>query len=198
MLYPGYEELLDYIGGKYRGRVHNFYTATNGTVIPGDSLCEKLKQYDVFVEVDDYRSALQGGLIKNDIVIEKLRNYGIRYSDRKAGYWLNLDPKGQDNTEFDEASLRNWYDCCANPFASIHEGMLYSCNYDDYAKEAGLADKDEQDSLDLSLETDKKKILEFRMGYTGRGYTAFCRHCAGHEMTNAKHITVAEQMRREE
>lgn len=194
-LYPYYEEILSYIGEKYGNKVRNFYTATNGTIVPRESLCKLLKRFDVFVEVDDYRETLSEKIRKNDEVITVLKDWGIRYSDRGAGWWINLDPENHDNTMLSEKDLGIWYDTCNNPFASIHNGKLYSCNYDDYAKEAELVSESDEDYLDLSNKNNlnKKILLEFRQGFTSRGYTNFCKRCAGHEMINQKHIAVAEQ-----
>lgn len=192
--YPHYEELLEYIGSKYGKQIKDFYTATNGTVIPRASLVNSLKKYDVFVEVDDYRQTLSSDVLKNDDVLDMLCRHGIRHSDRGAGYWINLDPENQNNSSLSEQDLGIWYDTCNNPFASVHNGRLYSCNYDDYAKEAGIVADSDLDYLDLKEnDIDKKVLLEFRQGFTTRGYTNFCKRCAGHEMTNQKHIPVAEQ-----
>lgn len=193
-LYPYYEEILEYIGSKYSTQIGNFYTATNGTVVPRESLCKVLKKYNVFVEVDDYRRTLPAKVRKNDEIIQLFKKQGIRYSDRGAGYWINLDPEEQDNSSWSETELGIWYDICNNPFASVHNGRLYSCNYDDYAKEAELISHDANDVVVLEDKTiSKKELLEFRHGFSDRGYTEFCKRCAGHEMINKKHIPVAEQ-----
>lgn len=194
-LYPDYEEILGYIGEKYGNKVRNFYTVTNGTIVPRESLCKLLKRFDVFVEVDDYRETLPERVSKNDEVIAVLEGWGIRYSDNGADWWINLDPENHDNTMLSEKDLGIWYDTCNNPFTSIHNGKLYSCNYDDYAKEAELVSENDEDYLDLGNinNLDKKILLEFRQGYTSRGYTTFCKRCAGHLMINQKHIAVAEQ-----
>lgn len=195
-LYPYFVEILDYIGNNYGTRIGNLYTATNGTIVPNNDLCEALKKHNVFVEIDDYRDSLPIDKRKNDIIIDLFNKLCIRHSDRGAGYWIDLSPESQDNSELSGNELRIWYDTCNNPFASIHDGKLYSCNYDDYAKEAGIVEKNKDDILELDLvkNVDKKEILEFRHGYTCRGYVEFCKKCAGHEMTNKKHIPVAEQL----
>lgn len=195
-LYPHFEEILDYVGSRYGDRIGAIFTATNGTVMPGDGLCEMLKKYHVFVEIDDYRSSLPEKLVKNDQMIALFERLGICYSDRGASYWIDLCPETQDNSGLSEKELGICYDTCNNPFVSVHNGKLYSCNYDDYAKEAGIVGSNAEDimALDLDQMVDKKELLEFRHGYTNRGYVEFCKKCAGHEMTNKKHIPVAEQL----
>lgn len=194
--YPHFEAILEYIGETYGHKIRDIFTATNGTIIPRESLCTMLKKYNVFVEIDDYRTSLSAKLQKNDLIIAKFNELDIRYSDRGADHWINLDPESQDNSQLDDTELGIWYDTCSNPFASIHNCRLYSCNYDDYAKEAKIVDKsnNDDDSIDLRSSVDKKTLLEFRHGYTNRGYVEFCKKCAGHEMTNKKHIPVAEQL----
>ena len=198
-LYPEYEGLLNYIGENYYDRIGDIFTATNGTVVPREPLYVLLKKYDVFVEIDDYRATLPISLQNNDKIIELFKEKGIRYLDRGTDHWVNLDPAGQDNSNLTDKELGIWYDTCCNPYASIHEGKLYSCNYDDYAKEAGLVNHNEDDVMTFDKAgadfSTKKKILEFRYGFTKRGYVEFCKKCAGHEMTNKKHIPVAEQIR---
>jgi len=192
-LYPDFVRILSYVYENYGQRIGAVYTATNGTILPSDDICSALSTCNVFVEVDDYRSALSKPLLKNDSVIAKLKDYGICHSDRGADYWIDLLPHNYSNGCQNDNDLSIWYDTCNNPFASVHNGKLYSCNYDDYAKEAGIAAPNPDDYLDLSMSHSKRELVEFRQGYTKRGYVEFCKQCAGHEMTNRSHIAVAQQ-----
>ena len=194
-LFPEYIEIIRYVYYNYGGRIENIYTATNGTVLPSPELCKTFKECNVFVEVDDYRETLPEGRRKNDEIIAMFREYDICFSDRKSTYWIDLSPMSWDNSSLNNSELADYYTACNNPFASVHNGALYSCNYDDYAKEAGIVEHDDKDIflLDTNESICKKELVEFRHGYTDRGYLQFCRRCAGHEMTNRRHVKVAVQ-----
>lgn len=197
LMYTHLDELIEYIHMNYCAKIGQIFVATNGTIIPSERLCNILKGCDVFVEIDDYRNSLHKSMAKNDKLISLFHEYDISHLDRATDYWINLNPDSSID-KCDDVALENWYDTCNNPYASFHDDCLYSCNYDDYAKEAGLTSPRMEDIMKFGETSfaNKKILVEFRHGYTSRGYVEFCKKCAGHEMTNQHHIAVAQQIER--
>ena len=78
----------------------------------------------------------------------------------------------------------------------MREGKLYSCNYAAYATVAGIAgEQDTEEVYDLANHDDSrnKELVEFRLGYTSKGYTNFCKKCMGFTTYNNCPVPVAEQ-----
>lgn len=51
-----------------------------------------------------------------------------------------------------------------------------------------------EDTFDLAADGGRKKeLVEFRLGYTQRGYTSFCRRCRGFTSQNRRRVAPAEQ-----
>ena len=62
---------------------------------------------------------------------------------------------------------------------------------------AGIAgEQDLEEIYDLSdFSSDKKKeLVEFRLGYTTKGYTGFCRKCRGFTSENSEGVEPAVQL----
>ena len=55
LLYPYFSELVNYIIGKYKNKIFQLGTTTNGTVVPADEICKEMKKAEMYVWVDDYR-----------------------------------------------------------------------------------------------------------------------------------------------
>ena len=53
------------------------------------------------------------------------------------------------------------------------------CNYAMYADTAGICKAPEDEFFDLThyKESDKKSLVEFRLRYSAKGYTEFCKQC---------------------
>ena len=87
-------------------------------------------------------------------------------------------------------------DCCRHAWEELRDGKIYSCNYAAYATVAGIAgEQDIEETYNLATFTpDKKKeLVEFRLGYTEKGYTNFCKKCRGFTPENNEEKEPAEQ-----
>ena len=85
---------------------------------------------------------------------------------------------------------------CNQSCQELRDGKIYSCNYAAYATVAGIAgDEDLEEAYDLRTHTkDKQKeLVEFRLGYTTKGYTNFCKKCRGFTTENSVEIEPAIQ-----
>ena len=92
-------------------------------------------------------------------------------------------------------------DRCSQSWQELRDGRIYNCNYAAYATVAGIAgEQDIEETYDLaSFDAGKKKeLIEFRLGYTTKGYTNFCRKCSGFTPENNEAVKPAIQIKRGE
>lgn len=192
-LYPDQVELLNYIGGKYRGKINHLYTTTNGTIIPSDELCICLNNNNVEVILDDYTDTVPQCVSTIEKIVEKFKRYGVSYKRNKVETWIDLAPNETDNSDFDEKKLACLYSACAVPWVDLFESKLFSCDYTQYASRAGIVGTSDNDYFDLKKVVNRKELLEFRMGYTEKGYVELCKRCSGYVAINKNIIAPADQ-----
>lgn len=192
LLYPFFQELMDYIGEKYRAKISQFGITTNGTILPSDKLCKSMRDTGMSVWVDDYRKNVDMANGKYEKILKKLKEYGVIYYANYVDDWINIERNLESK---EENEVVNRCSLCSIPFVSLKNHKIYGCNYSDYACEAGVVKTMPKDFLDL-LEIDKsnrKMLLEYVMGYSERGYYSFCSKCEGSLSINLNKIPVAEQ-----
>ncbi len=197
MLYRHTADLIAYIDKKYGDRIDTLRTVTNGTVIPKEEVLQKLSQCNVEVTVDDYREAVPQFRERFDELICKLEEYHIRYYINKVESWIDLAPERTDYSGWSEEQLENHRKSCNQSWQELRDGKLYSCNYAAYATVAGIAgEQDTEEIYDLTAFTPnkKKELVEFRLGYTTKGYTNFCKKCRGFTPENTEEIEPAVQI----
>ena len=111
--------------------------------------------------------------------------------------WIDLAPEKTDYSGLQEEQLIAHRDSCTQSWQELRDGKLYSCNYAAYATVAGIAgSQDVEETYDLrSFSDDKKKeLVEFRLGYTEKGYTEFCKKCLGFTDKNTDKVKPADQI----
>jgi hypothetical protein len=193
-LYPDLPELLDYIIENYEKKIGLLEVVTNGTVLPSDKLCETLRRDNILLVIDNYCDALPQIEDTYQNVIQKVTDYQIKYIIQKADSWINLDPYNTNNAYFDEAQLCEYFNKCSVPWQEYRDGKLWLCNYASYAEIAGICAAGEAETFDISKDVNKRELLEFRLGYSDKGYTEFCKQCSGYG-NNCKIVKVAEQLK---
>lgn len=196
MLYKHTADLIEYIDKNYGNKIGTLRTVTNGTVVPKDEVLEKLSKCNIEITVDDYREAVPKFNSQFNRLIEKLKEYNIKYYINKVDSWIDLAPESTDYSKCSEEELICHRDSCSQSWQELRDGKLYSCNYAAYATVAGIAgEQDLEEVYDLMQFTpDKKKeLLEFRLGYTTKGYTNFCKKCRGFTPDNHIEMKPAEQ-----
>ncbi len=194
-LYPNLIELLEYIGKEYRHKIKDLTITTNGTVIPLDIICIIMKKYKINIILDDYTEKI-GKLETLNKIVNLLNEKEIPYIYNKVHNWIDLKPLSTDNSYMDEKTLERYYNACSVPYSSLQEEKIYSCNYANYAMEAGIMKVEENDYYSLKPFNTKKKIelLEFRLGYSKKGYVDMCKQCAGYIPINQNIVPAAEQV----
>ncbi len=197
MIYKYTVDLVEYIDKNYRDRIDTLRMVTNGTIVPKDDVLEKLSKCRLEITVDDYREAVPQFVEHFNQLIDKFNQYHIKYYVNKADSWINLAPEKTDYSNCTEEQLVKHRERCSQSWQELRDGKLYSCNYAAYATVAGIAgEQDLEEVYDLTKFTPKKKkeLVEFRLGYTTKGYTNFCKRCRGFTMENCEKVVPAEQI----
>lgn len=197
MLYKYTADIIGYIDKNYGNRIDTLRTVTNGTIVPSDEVLEKLSQCNVEITIDDYREAVPQYNQNFDVLLEKLNQYQIKYYINKADAWIDLAPEKTDYSGLSEDEMIAHRDNCNQSWQELRDGKLYSCNYAAYATVAGIAgEQDMEEVYDLHAFTQetKKELIEFRLGYTSKGYTNFCRRCRGFTTDNKAMVEPAAQV----
>lgn len=197
-IYQHTADLIEYIDKNYGGQIDTLRTVTNGTQVPKDEVLEKLSKCNVEITVDDYREAVPQFNDKFEQLIDKLEKYHINYYINKVDSWIDLAPERTDYLNWSDEALIKHRDCCSQSWQELRDGKLYSCNYAAYATVAGIAgEQDLEEVYDLTqfMPDKKKELIEFRLGYTTKGYTEFCKKCRGFTVDNNEICSVAEQIK---
>lgn len=197
MLYKHTAELIEYIDSNYGNRIDTLRTVTNGTVVPKEEMLQKLSKCNVEITVDDYRDAVPQFRERFDELIQKLEAYRILYYINKVDSWIDLAPDKVDYSGMSEDQLIAHRSDCSQSWQELRDGKIYSCNYAAYATVAGIAgEQDLEETYDLTSFTSnkKKELIEFRLGYTAKGYTNFCKKCRGFTSDNTEKMKPAQQI----
>lgn len=197
LIYKYTADLIEYIDRNYGDRIDTLRTVTNGTVVPGEKVLRKLSECDVEVTVDDYREAVPHFRERFDELVRKFKEYHIRYYINKADHWIDLGPEKTDFSSKNDQWLERHRESCSQSWQELRDGKLYSCNYASYATVAGIAgeqDLEEVYNLKTFRDDRKKELIEFRLGYTTKGYTNFCKRCRGFTTDNMDQVEVARQL----
>lgn len=195
LVYPQLAELITYIGKNYRHKIEEFIITTNGTITPSEQLYEVIFKYGLSMIVDDYSDRVGKKEVIDKIRVE-LNNWKIPYTVSKVESWIDLAYLVTENSNMGKIGLEDYYNSCSVPYTSLYDEKVSTCNYGDYAKNAGIIEVDEDDyfSLKNHNESNKKELVEFRLGYSRKGYSSFCKQCAGFIAINKNIIPVAEQI----
>lgn len=199
LLYKDLVPLIEYIDDNYREKIVRLEMVTNGTIIPDDHICEVLKRRDIYVFLDDYRMSIQNLDERYEKVYWKLKKYKITFVDNHVERWIRMYvPEEDEGMQLSEQALQRIYLKCSNPWSSLWQGKISSCNYAMYAAKAGICEGDDSESYDLrQFSPEKKKeLIEFRLRYCEKGYMEFCKKCGGWTETNQRWCQPAIQCER--
>lgn len=178
-LYPDIIKLFSYLRNMYGKQIGRIETTTNGTILPTDELCEKLFALDINVVLDDYRKAVPQYEKVFCEILRKFDDYKVSYRIQKVDSWIDLNPE-QPKREMSNEQAVHQFQSCSVPWQEYREGRIYLCNYSDYAAVAGLYETAEDEYFTLSEHLDRKELMEFRLGYSSKGYVNFCKQCDGY------------------
>jgi organic radical activating enzyme len=197
-LYPYLGELLQYISDRYRDKIERLGIATNGTIMPSVELCEILKKGRITIFADDYSKTIPKITVPYNQFIKKMTEYGIETHQIYIDAFYKTFPPSENYSQYNEQSLTDKFDKCIQVhYQDLRNGRLIACCYEAYALEAGLIEKSEDDYYDINNFSNstqsKKELVEFRLGYTNKGYVEFCKYCNGFPGINSRIADGAEQ-----
>ena len=196
-LYPDLPEVIRYLDERYGDRIYKIRTVTNGTIVPRDEFLERLKGLRFEVTVDDYREAVPQYRGQFTKLMDKLDEYGIQHYRNYTDQWIDLAPMKTDHSAWTEEQLMHHFDDCCQSWQELRDGKIFMCNYSAYAAVAGINQTEPDEYYDLTRyrQDQAKELVEFRLGYSAKGYVSFCRHCRGF---NDQNDLVAKAARQKE
>lgn len=200
-MWPHCSELLKYIYNNYKDRYVELGASSNLVVALSDELCQTLHDCQVVLFVDDYTNQIDEKKIEIfNQSLEKLKKHNVNYAINKGSElrWFSIFPPVADYTKLTENDLACRYDKCGYRNSEIRNGFMNNCNYSGFAQRAGVIEQDYSEWYDLNTYTKDKKfeLIEYRLGYSNKGYTEFCKYCNGYININPNNfVPVGEQVK---
>lgn len=169
------ERKITYINDNFRERIFEFFVITNGTLLPRDGVIAALQNIDGGFLIDDYSATYRQ--TKIDKLKEVCDTHGVPYSVNKVSAWFDLEAGIPQNFSSD-SELEAHKDACNSCLHEFAEGKIFACCWQKFAERAGLTKVSKDEYINIQ-DTSKMEILEFRQGYTKKGYVDFCKVCKG-------------------
>ncbi len=192
MLVKDLPRFIRYLLDNYKDRIFEFFVISNATIMPTEETLSAVKEINGSFLLDDYSATVPNSKLEEIERVLKVKK--VDYSVNKVESWYDLDFENTDNSNFSEEELECYKDSCNSCLHEFAEKRIYACCYQQYANRAGIGTLTENDYIDIAT-TSKMEILEFRQGYTKKGYIDFCKQCKGIGC-NAKKVEAAVQMPR--
>jgi len=198
--YPHTSKVMDY-AKKYCDKMYMFSLTTNATIPLSDALVDSYRSFyavspwtekggGAHIYIDDYSENVKQS--KAQQLYETACKNNIKTTMIQYKYWIDMGYDKVDYSELSEEALANYYDICDNPCSCIADGKFYSCSAVISAANAGMLPDEENNYIDVE-KCSIPEFIEFRSGYSQKGYFEMCKHCAGHLAINRNEIKVAEQ-----
>ncbi len=188
LLYPHIKEFLEYIADNYSEKIYVLNLVTNGTIVPDDDFILLCKKKNIFIYIDDYTDTIPQIKETFDAAYKKFTEGGVRCHPLKSENFMITIPPLRKNLNLNELELQRKYRCCRAGIQNLRDGKISSCAFFVFAENAGLINTSESDWFDMSTMhddiLDKRKLIEFRMGFNKKGYVEWCRYCNGHIAIN--------------
>lgn len=196
LLYNDLAEAVDYIADRYFDHIGVFSITTNGTIIPKDGLLKSCSKHHVLFRISNYITAIPRLKEQYKKLCDVLENNEVEYILQKEdSIWIDY---GFDylNDPINEKRLTTRFDSCQTPCRDVRDNRLYFCVQARTVSDNLKLDELDDDFLNLTLlsgDNWKKKLLEFSVGYSKKGYLTMCHRCHGMDAINYP-IPAAEQM----
>lgn len=191
-LYADLEELVDYIGGKYRDKMLMFSITTNGTILPNDRMIELCKKYCITIRVSDYSDTLPKLKSRYELLYQKLSEVEtIVWKTSKKDSWFDYGFEEVDRGENTDCLIKT-FDNCRTDCREIRGSRYYYCVMARSVPENMQWKIGADDYLELYGLKNKKEFFEYQQGFSEKGYLDMCRHCRGAEAVRVL-ISAAEQ-----
>lgn len=197
MVHPRFSEILEAIGEKYYARqIGNIEVYSNAVIMLDQNVLNLMKKYNVYYRFSDYRPYTEGRQRIEEIV-SLLEENGIRYDHVKFEKWCDCGYPQDSNGIRGEANLIRFFEKCDRRSCHVltDKGVLF-CGMAYNADRVGYCKAEEGDYFNLKqfAPERKKEFLEFMLGYSEKGYLAYCKKCNGGANVNNKLIEAGEQI----
>lgn len=197
-LYNHLVPVIRYIGEYYRPQIGSFKIITNGTVIPSDELTEVMLHYNMAVEISDYTKGVPTIKDKVERVRAAFEGSGVKTYFLSAMEWVDFGFEHVEN-RYDIRQLQRFFDHCHTRCRGYVDGKLRYCINAYFAERALNCREDEENAFDMlpmnnSIE-ERRKLVEFDLGYNNNGFLKMCQHCNGTVEINQHFIEVGKQCR---
>lgn len=200
-MHPDCGRLFKYISDNYKHKYEELGTSSNLVVKLEDELCKILHDCNVTLYVDDYTDQIDETKIQlYNESLTKLKRYNVNYFINKGSelQWFSIFPPKKDGSLLNDKELENKYDKCGLRYSEIRNGYISNCDYFSFAQRAGLIEQDYSEWYNLNDYTKDKKfeLIEYRLGYSDKGYPEFCKYCNGYITINPDNfVPVGEQVK---
>lgn len=189
-------EILAYIGKKYRNQIGSFKIITNGTIEPSAELIEIMRKYHVTAEISDYTHGVPRLKEKIGAVVDKYRKNNIQTYFLSAAEWVDFGfDTVQNNYTIEEA--RAFFDYCHTRCRGYVDGKIRYCINAFFAERTLQGTEDINNMFDVmhmeNTEEERRKLVEFDLGYNEKGFLSMCQHCNGTVEINQHFIEVGKQ-----
>lgn len=191
------DDVLIYVGEKYRNQIGYLGIITNGTIVPKEQTLKLLQQYNVRVSISDYSKELHYEKKVEDLC-KMLDSHGIKFIRNSNITWFDFgNPCGKPKYIGDDA--KRHMECCNTIYHVIHEKKFYCCGTAWAAQKSGLFPPSEYGYVDLDdlgrREKDmKEEIMKCSLGDVNNGYLDFCQVCGGFGIDNINVVPTAKQL----
>lgn len=194
MLVKELPQFIRYIEENYKDRIFEFFVITNGTIIPSEETIEATKAMGGKFLIDDYSRTVT--ITKLDEIQHVLTKHEVPYQFNKTERWFDLSIGRTDYNRQSDTELIAHKDNCNSFLQEFADKKIYACCYSIYARRAGISavngEELEEECIEIEKST-KMEILEFRQGYTRKGYVDMCKYCKGIG-TDAEYVPAAVQL----
>lgn len=184
LLYKELDQIIEYIGEKYREKINIFSITTNGTILPNEKILENCKKYQVTFRISNYSKSIPRLKEQYKKLMELLDKWDMKYliSDEQVFWDYGFD---WVDHHMDEAVLKQTFEMCKTPCREVQENRYYFCvmahtvSNNMYDGKIGQGDYLNLDSL--KGPEGRKAFFEFEQGQLKKGYLDMCNHCNGIE-----------------
>lgn len=199
-LSPEIEKTISYLQNLYGNRIEKICVVTNATVSPKENLLAELKRCSGKIIISDYSySEAFNKTQKVEEWIKKSGEKGVELGIRKQGIWNLLGQ--EDKNDYSEDQLVKCFDFCdcgARKTLTFQNDRVYLCARSAMAEDWALSEIHEENSFLLGdvTEENRRKFLEYTMGYTNLGYLEQCKKCYLGKYSWETRIPAAKQVER--
>ncbi len=196
LLYGCLAQLVRYIGEHYREQIGSFKIITNGTIIPPQELINAMRQYDMAVDISDYTIGVPAIKPRVDEVKRVFEDFGIKTYFLSGAQWVDFGFETV-NHNYSKSQAQAFFDYCHTRCRGYVGGKIRYCINAYYAEQTLHCREDENNSFDIcsmgNSEKERKRLVEFDLGYNRDGFLEMCQHCNGTCEINTHFIEVGKQ-----